>query len=207
MWNGVFTFLHIDTCYIQGNSLKVKAVTGTWWEVGSAAFFWGHLHRREVTKTPKTTLQKLQHLTWKNKVLWLEPLGHQCRRHVLWTPNIVCVLKKKKKQAQTAGLKVSRWDLMTPRVVVVVVLVGGWQFVRRCLQARQLWTPWDSLDESILHLYSQEKGEDNCSVLMAASNCSERWRIVMKPRVNNHLGGDKSPDKPHTLLSSVFIFK
>lgn len=68
----------------------------------------------------------------------------------------------------------------------------GWQLARRCLQDGQLWTPWDDPDESILHLSGQEKGEDNCSVLTAASNCFERWRTVMKPGVTSHLGSDKS---------------
>lgn len=78
----------------------------------------------------------------------------------------------------------SQQDLMIPG--------ERWQLARRCLQPGQLWTPWDSLDESILHFYSQEKGEDNCSVLMAASNCFERWRTVIKPGVTNHLDSDKS---------------
>lgn len=77
--------------------------------------------------------------------------------------------------------------------------------MRRCLRPGQLWTPGDSLDESILHFYSQEKGEDNCSVLMAASNCFERWRTVIKPGVTNHLDSDKSPesDSEHVVFSAV----
>lgn len=83
-----------------------------------------------------------------------------------------------------------------------------WQLVRRCLQPGQLWTPWDSLDESILHFYSQEKGEDNCSVLMAASNCSERWRTVIKPGVTNHLGSDKSQesDSEHVVFLLFILY-
>lgn len=113
----------------------------------------------------------------------------------------VCSVKKKTKQTKSRveGVSVRFNDTAGGGA-------GMWQFVMWCLQAGQLWTPWDSLDESILHFYSQEKGEDNCSVLMAASNCSERWRIVMKPGVNNHLGGDKSPDKD-PLFSTVFIFQ
>lgn len=86
--------------------------------------------------------------------------------------------------ANSSKLWTAQQDLMIPG--------ERWQLVRRWLQPGQLWTPWDSLDESILHFYSQEKGEDNCSVLMAASNCFERWRTVIKPQVTNHLDSDKS---------------
>lgn len=87
-------------------------------------------------------------------------------------------------QRTVSKLWVAQQDLM--------IAEERWQLVRRCLQLRQLWTPWDSQDESILHFYSQEKGEDNCSVLVAASNCCERWRTVIKSGVTNHLDSDKS---------------
>lgn len=103
----------------------------------------------------------------------------------------------RQRTANSSKLWASRWDLMTPG--------ERWRFVRRCLQPGQLWTPWGSLDESILHFYSQEKGEDNCSVLTAASNCFERWRTIMKPGVTNHLGDDKSleKDSEHFFFFSV----
>lgn len=92
------------------------------------------------------------------------------------------------------SLSVAQQDLM--------IAEERWQLVRRCLQLRQLWTPWDSQDESILHFYSQEKGEDNCSVLVAASNCFERWWKVIKPGVTNHLDSDKSleSDSEHVVF-------
>lgn len=91
--------------------------------------------------------------------------------------------KKRRKKKQNSTLQ---QDLMIPG--------ERWQSVRRCLLPGQLWTPWDSPDESILHFYGRQKGEDNCSVLMAASNCFERWRTIIKPGVTNHLGSDKSPE-------------
>lgn len=80
------------------------------------------------------------------------------------------------------------------------------RFVGRCLHRGQLWTPRGGQDESILHFYSREKGEDNCSVLAAASNCSERWRTVTEPGVTNHLGDDKSPEKDfeHSVSFAVY---
>lgn len=110
---------------------------------------------------------------------YLSVLKHFCHFQFCGRPG--------QRTANSSKLWASRWDLMTPG--------ERWRFVRRCLQPGQLWTPWGSLDESILHFYSQEKGEDNCSVLTAASNCFERWRTIMKPGVTNHLGDGKSLEK------------
>lgn len=100
-------------------------------------------------------------------------------------------------QRTVSKLWVAQQDLM--------IAEERWQLVRRCLQLRQLWTPWDSQDESILHFYSQEKGEDNCSVLVAASNCFERWRTVIKSGVTNHLDSDKSLES-HSEHAFFFLF-
>ncbi len=65
--------------------------------------------------------------------------------------SIICNFSCSTTPANNSRWRAAQQDLMTPG--------ERWQSVRRCLQHGQLWNPWDSLDESILHFYSQEKGE------------------------------------------------
>lgn len=51
---------------------------------------------------------------------------------------------------------------------------------------------------------ARRKGEDNCSVLVDASNCCERWRTLIKPGVTNHLDSDKKA-RSHT-RNIFFLF-